>query len=89
MNYLCPLSEREFRRRFSADFGIFSLHLVGASSIAASLNFIATSMKIRTKGIDLFYVHLFVWAAVVTAVMLVMSLPVFHFTSWFGCFRDL
>lgn len=71
-----PLSLREFSGGFSVDFGIFSLHLAGASSIVASINFIRTVITIRSKGLKLTDIHLFVWAEIVTAVILVVSLPV-------------
>lgn len=70
------MSLRDFRRSYSADFGIFSLHLIGASSIIASINFLSTVFKLRSKGMALEQIHLFIWAALVTAMMLVLALPV-------------
>jgi heme/copper-type cytochrome/quinol oxidase subunit 1 len=34
----------------SVDFAIFSLHIAGASSILASINFISTTIKCRGSG---------------------------------------
>jgi len=67
---------RDYRTRYAIDLAIFSLHLVGASSIVASINFLTTIFKARSKGIALGMIHLFIWAALVTAFMLVLSLPV-------------
>lgn len=71
-----PLSLRDYRNSYSVDFGIFSLHLIGASSIVASVNFLSTVFKIRSKGINLNQMRLFLWAAAVTAGILVLALPV-------------
>ena len=44
----------------SVDFAILSLHLAGASSILGAINFITTIINIRSKGIQLERIPLFV-----------------------------
>ena len=71
-----PLSSVQAHSGPSVDLAIFSLHLAGASSIMGAVNFITTILNMRAPGMTLHRLPLFVWAILITVVLLLLSLPV-------------
>src|SRR5690554_140269 len=60
----------------SLPFSIFAVHLLGLSSIMASINIIVTIMNMRAPGMALMKMPMFAWTWLITAYLMIIAMPV-------------
>ena len=70
------LTERQYSPGPNVDFWIVGLQVLGIASLAAAVNFFVTIMNLRTKGMRLMRMPMFVWMSLVTQVLLLLAFPV-------------
>lgn len=60
----------------SVTFFIFSVHMMGISSIMGAINVVATILNMRAPGMTMMKMPLFVWTWLITAFLLIAVMPV-------------
>ncbi len=70
-----PLTEKAFSPGIGVDFWDLGLQLLGIASIAGSVNFIVTILKLRAPGMTFMRLPIFAWMTLVMAFLIVFSFP--------------
>ncbi len=73
-----PLSENNFSFTPGVSYWAFSLLLMGVGTIGAALNFVTTTLTMRTKGLSMTKLPLFVWMVFVNAFLILGAFPILN-----------
>ncbi len=73
-----PLSEKFYSFSPGVDYWALSILLMGIGTIGAALNFIVTTLTMRTKGLALTKLPLFAWMVFVNAFLILAAFPVLN-----------
>ena len=71
-----PLTESSFNAGDGMNFYALGLGVLGVSSVAAALNFIVTIINMRSPGMTLMRLPVFIWMTLVTSFLLITAFPV-------------
>ncbi len=71
-----PLANATYQPGLGGDCVLFAVHLLGISSLLGAINFITTIFNMRAPGMTLHKMPLFCWGILVTAFLLLLSVPV-------------
>jgi cytochrome o ubiquinol oxidase subunit I len=71
-----PLSELYYSPNVGVDYYIWSLQIAGVGTLLASVNFIATIINMRCKGMTLMRMPVFVWTVLCAMILVALAFPV-------------
>ncbi|KTD78772.1 cytochrome o ubiquinol oxidase subunit I [Legionella waltersii] len=75
-----PLSELYYSPDVGVDYYIWSLQISGVGSLLGGINFIATILKMRCKGMTLMKMPVFVWSGLCAMILVALAFPVLTVT---------
>ncbi len=71
-----PLTQLQYSPGTGVDYWIWSIQIAGIGSLLTSINFLVTILKMRAPGMTLMRMPIFVWTALCTTVLMLLSFPV-------------
>lgn len=71
-----PLSGLYYSPGVGVDYYIWALQISGVGTLLAGINFIATIVKMRCKGMTLMKMPIFVWSALCSMILVALAFPV-------------
>lgn len=71
-----PLSELQYSPGVGVDYWIWSLQLAGIGSTLAGINFLVTILKMRTPGMTLMKMPIFLWTVLGSMVLIIFAFPI-------------
>lgn len=75
-----PLSGIEYSPGVGVDYWIWALQIAGIGSLLSGINFFVTIIKMRTPGMTLMKMPIFVWSALCSMVLVMFAFPILTVT---------
>src|SRR3990167_4380370 len=75
-----PLSELYYSPGVGVDYYIWSLQIAGVGTLLAGINFIATIIKMRCKGMTFMKMPVFIWSVLCSMILVALAFPVLTVT---------
>ena len=71
-----PLSGIKYNPGVGVDYWIWTVQISGVGTLLSGVNFLVTILKMRCKGMSLMKMPLFVWASLVTVILVIFAFPI-------------
>lgn len=71
-----PLSGIKYNPGVGVDYWLWSIQISGAGSLISGINFLVTILKMRCPGMKLMRMPVFVWASLVTMILVIFAFPI-------------
>ncbi|WP_368936934.1 cytochrome aa3 quinol oxidase subunit I [Bacillus sp. SH8-8] len=81
-----PLAGREFSPNVGINYYNWALQISGIGTLMTGINFITTIIKMRAPGMKLMKMPIFIWAALITNILIVFAFPVLTIALLMGTF---
>lgn len=76
-----PLAGIKYNPGVGVDYWLWSVQVSGAGSLLSGINFLVTILKMRCPGMTLMKMPIFVWATLVTMILIVFAFPILTATT--------
>lgn len=71
-----PLSGLKYNPGVGVDYWLWSIQISGVGSLLTGINFLVTILKMRSPGMTLRRMPIFVWSVLATVVLVIMAFPI-------------
>jgi cytochrome o ubiquinol oxidase subunit 1 len=76
-----PLSGLEYSPGVGVDYWLWSVQISGAGTLLSGVNFLVTILRMRAPGMTLMKMPQFIWAVLVTLVLVIFAFPILTATA--------
>lgn len=76
-----PLAGLEYNPGVGVDYWLWSVQVSGAGTLLSGINFVVTILKMRCPGMTLMKMPIFVWASLVTVILVLFAFPILTATT--------
>jgi cytochrome o ubiquinol oxidase subunit I len=76
-----PLAELKYNPGVGVDYWLWSVQISGIGSLLSGVNFLATILKMRCRGMTLMRMPIFTWATLATMILVIFAFPILTATT--------